>query len=135
MTSPNAKRRILLVDDDASILKLTKQRLEHEGFDVVTAHDGEEALRCVAEDGIDLLLVDMQLPKLDGYEVCRRLKANPATAAIPIIAFSGREAHQRYLANRHHGVLATEWVDWVEKPFESEVLVGAIRRAIEERGR
>ena len=124
------KKRILLVEDDASVLKLTKARLEFEGFEVVTAMDGEEAVRLTTTDGhLDLILLDLKLPKLDGVGVCTRRKANPATAAIPIIIFTASSARWQELADR-----CTELgiAGWLRKPFQSEELLEKIRRALGE---
>ena len=125
-------KRIVLAEDDPLILKTTKLRLEHAGFEVVPATDGEEALRRAAGHGvIDLFLLDVKLPKLDGYEVCQRLKHDPATAKTPIIIVTGSAAHLVHLANRCRELGVT---DWLVKPFRSEELIETVRRALGEAG-
>ena len=128
-----AKKRILVVEDDPSVLKVTKVRLEHEGFDVVTAMDGEKALEVAEHElPIHVILLDVMLPKRNGYEVCSTLKRRPATAKIPVIVFSASESQIQYLADRCVEVGAT---DWLKKPFTSAELMAKIHRALGEEGR
>ena len=122
------KKRILIVEDDPSVLKVTKIRLEHEGYEVVTAVDGEQALHEAARQlPIHLILLDIMLPKRNGYEVCRTLKQRPATAAIPVIVFSASLAQLEQLADRCVEMGAT---DWIKKPFQSAELLAKIRHAL-----
>lgn len=82
--------RILAVDDEERIVRLLRIRLGALGYDMTTAHDGEAALRQVAEEAPDLVLLDVLMPKMDGFEVLRRLKANPETAEIPVIMLTAK---------------------------------------------
>jgi DNA-binding response OmpR family regulator len=77
--------KILVVDDEEHILMILKDSLEFSGFQIVTATNGEEALDVVVKENPDLVVLDVGMPKLDGWEVCRRLKADPATKALPVI--------------------------------------------------
>ncbi|MFA5975588.1 MAG: response regulator [Elusimicrobiota bacterium] len=77
--------KILVVDDEVNILTILKDSLEFSGFFVVTAQDGMEALDMVEKENPELLVLDVGMPKLDGWEVCRRLKGDPKTKDIPII--------------------------------------------------
>lgn len=77
--------KILVVDDEEHILMILKDSLEFSGFHVVTAANGEEALMMVAQENPDLVVLDVGMPKLDGWEVCRRLKGNEQTKNLPII--------------------------------------------------
>ena len=126
--TPTTKKRILLAEDDASIRKTTKFRLEHEGYEVVAAEDGAEVLK-LADVTIHLVLLDINLPKMDGYEVCRRLKQNQVTAKIPVLIFSASENQLRHLANRCIEVGA---VDWLAKPFRTVQLMEKIHHALGE---
>ena len=122
------KARVLLVEDDQSILKVTKVRLEHEGYEVVTATDGEDALRKAARElPIHVILLDVMLPKRNGYEVCRALRQGSATATIPVIIFSASESHAERLADRCTEVGAT---DWIKKPFQTTELLAKIHHAM-----
>ena len=123
------RRRILLVEDDPSVQMMTRLRLEHEGFDVVTADDGEQALEeAEARLPIHLVLLDVKLPKLNGYDVCRSLKQRVKTAHIPVIVFSASESHMQKMADRCIEVGA---VDWIRKPFRTMDLMQKIRHALE----
>ena len=125
------KRRVLVVEDEANVLKATKARLEHEGYDVVAAVDGEGALQHVAAGlPIHLVLLDIKLPGLNGYEVCRRLKIQPVTSHIPILLFTASEAHAAYLTDRCIEAGAN---DWIKKPFRTTELMGKIRRLMEDK--
>jgi len=77
--------KILVVDDEEHILMILKDSLEFSGFQVVTASNGEEALEVVAREIPDLMVLDIGMPKLDGWEVCRRIKGTEKTKHIPVI--------------------------------------------------
>ena len=124
------KKRILIVEDEPSVLKVTKARLEHQGYEVLVAMDGKAALQKAAQElPIHMVLLDIMLPKLNGYEVCRALKRQPATSHIPVIVFTGSESQMEQLGDRCIEVGAT---DWIKKPFESKELLAKIHRALGE---
>jgi DNA-binding response OmpR family regulator len=100
---------ILLVDDEDAIQKLLTYPLEHEGFRVVQARDGDEALRRFAGDRIDLVVLDLMLPKLDGLEVCRRLRSH---SAVPIIMLTARDDELDKVVGLELGA-----DDYITKPF------------------
>ncbi len=83
-------KTILIVDDDSDTRVVLGAILRHAGFAVIEAEDGEDGLRQAREGGPHLVLMDLELPLLDGWEVTRRLKADHATAAIPVIALTAR---------------------------------------------
>ena len=85
-----SKARVLLADDDAGLRRLMVTTLGRDRFDLLEAVDGPEALRVAQEQAPDLLLLDVNMPGLDGYEVCRRLKATPQTASIKVVILTGR---------------------------------------------
>jgi DNA-binding response OmpR family regulator len=85
-----SSQKILIVDDDLDTLKLVGTTLEKQGFLIVAAKDGVEALEKVAQHSPDLILLDLMMPRMDGYEVTRRLRNDPATSAIPIILFTAK---------------------------------------------
>jgi two-component system alkaline phosphatase synthesis response regulator PhoP len=127
-----SRKRILIGEDDQHILKMTKLRLEHEGYDVVTAEDGEEVLRRAGDElPIHLILLDIKMPKLNGYDVCRTLKGQPVTAQIPIVVFSASESHLQHLADRCIEVGAK---GWLRKPFRTQELMKKVRQALGEEG-
>ena len=82
------KRRILLCEDDRFLRKAAEARLRQHGFTVLTAVDGEESVRLAREEVPDLVLLDLIMPKMQGFEVLRRLKADALTAAIPVVVLS-----------------------------------------------
>jgi CheY-like chemotaxis protein len=85
------KRRVLLVDDEPSIIKMVGKRLELEGFEVLVAVDGQEAIEKALASPPDIIVLDLMLPKISGFDVCERLKQSQQAKEIPIIAiFSGR---------------------------------------------
>ena len=122
------KKRILLADDDPSVLELTKVRLEHVGFDVVTATDGQAAVeKAVDGTGIDLILMDLRMPKLSGLEVCQQLKQNPSAMKIPVILFSASSTSSHIFADR---CVELGIADWIRKPFQSKDLLEKIHRVL-----
>ncbi|MDP2709362.1 MAG: response regulator [bacterium] len=82
---PQAKIKILLVEDDSFLLSMYATKFELENFKVIMADDGEKAVRLAAKESPDIILLDILLPKMNGFEVLRRLKQDRATAAIPVI--------------------------------------------------
>jgi len=100
---------ILLVDDEDAVQKLLTYPLEHEGFRVVQARDGEEALRRFELEQVDLVVLDLMLPKLDGLEVCRRLRA---TSSVPIIMLTARDDELDKVVGLELGA-----DDYITKPF------------------
>src|SRR5436309_2823995 len=100
---------ILLVDDEESVQKLLTYPLEREGFRVVQARDGEEALARFAAERVDLVVLDLMLPKLDGLEVCKRLRA---TSTVPIIMLTARDDELDKVVGLELGA-----DDYITKPF------------------
>ncbi|MFC7483159.1 response regulator [Luedemannella flava] len=90
MTQPPPRQRILVVDDDVDIARFVEMNLRMEGFDVVVAHDGVAALEEVAARRPDLVLLDVAMPRLDGVEVTKRLRADAMTSAIPVIMLTAK---------------------------------------------
>jgi len=104
---------ILVVEDDEANRVLLTNILEREGYRVVPVGDGEAGYRSVAEHSPDLVLLDVGLPKLDGYEVTRRLRLDPRTSTLPILLLTGRSGQQDAVAGLDAGA-----DDFVRKPFE-----------------
>lgn len=82
---PDAKVKVLIVDDDAFLSGIYATKLEIEGFEVITASDGEEGVAAALKELPSLILLDVLMPKLDGFETLRRLKSEPSTKDIPVI--------------------------------------------------
>ncbi len=84
------KEKILSIEDDPSTLRLVSYALQHEGYEVITATNGLDGLRKALETAPDLIILDVMLPGLDGFEVCHRLRGEPKTARTPILMFSAK---------------------------------------------
>ena len=89
-TDKDLQRRILVVDDDRSLAHLVEEVLKFHGYTVRTAFDGLDALEKVQQEVPDLIILDLIMPKMNGYEVCRALQASPATAGIPVLMLTGQ---------------------------------------------
>src|SRR5438874_9792323 len=100
---------ILLVDDEDAVRKLLAYPLERDGFRVVQARDGEEALECFRRERVDLVVLDLMLPKVDGLEVCKRLRAE---SAVPIIMLTARDDELDKVLGLELGA-----DDYITKPF------------------
>ena len=98
-----AKSDILLVDDEQDIVKVLGRRLEMKGYNVDVAVDGEEALARVEQKRPQLIVLDIMLPKLNGYEVCAKLKQSEKNRSIPIIMFTAKGQAQDHLAGLMFG--------------------------------
>jgi adenylate cyclase len=114
--------RILIVDDNDANLEIARMRLESQGYEVVTAVDGEEALARAREMQPDLLLLDIMMPKLDGIEVTRRLKADANLPFIPIILVTAKADAKDVVAGLDAG-----GDDYLTKPFDHAALVARVR--------
>ena len=127
---PGTPHRILVVDDEADLVAVLRLGLELEGFQVLDARDGEMGLQRAQEERPDLVLLDLMLPKMDGYKVCRALKFDARYRKIPVFILSARPGE-------HDGKLALEMgADaFISKPYELADLVIRIRKQLELSGR
>ena len=114
--------RVLIVEDEAEIVRFLKLELEHEGYDVETAHDGRAGLEAALTDEYDLLLVDVMLPELNGLEVLRRLRVKKGT---PVILVTARDAVIEKVNGLDMGAN-----DYITKPFHIEELLARIRMVL-----
>ena len=112
------KKRVLIVDDDSLILEVLRAILDLEEFDVLTAPDGETALRLVNEGAPDVVVCDVMMPGMDGYEVCRTLKNDPLTASIPVVLLTARDLEDDHLRGLDAGCDA-----YLTKPFSPLELI------------
>ena len=120
-----SKGKVLVVDDEIYIVHILDFSLGMEGYEVITALDGEQALERLEADKPDMIVLDIMMPKLDGYEVCRSIKSNPATRHIPVILLSakGRNVDQKM----GFDVGAD---DYITKPFSPRKLVERINQLL-----
>jgi DNA-binding response OmpR family regulator len=126
----NHAATILVVDDEDDIRAVVRLTLTRAGFEVREAADGESALSSVEEELPDLILLDVLMPGIDGFEVCRQLRADERTAELPILIYSAKSDAQ----SRQDGLDAGA-TDYLMKPLRPEHLIAHVRRALENSGR
>ena len=122
------KRKILVVEDEDNLRELVQSRLETEGFEVVPAADGFQALARARQSQPDLIILDLMIPKMDGYTVCRLLKSG-GMAQVPIIMFTARATPDDIRRGLDMGADA-----YVCKPFESSALVNKVAELLKSGG-
>ena len=116
---------ILIADDDADIRRFVELNLRPEGFEIITAADGEEALTLALERNPSLILLDVMMPKMDGFDVCRRLRSDFRTSATPVIMLTARSLS----ADKVLGLTAGA-DDYIIKPFDPLELVARVRTTL-----
>ena len=126
MSKKNERLRVLLVDAYPAAREMYSEYLQFSGFDVVEATNGMEALKSAVESSPDIILMDLSLPVMDGWEATRRLKADERTASIPVVALTGHA-----LAGMSEGAKRAGCDAFVTKPCLPEDLVKEIRRILE----
>jgi two-component system phosphate regulon response regulator PhoB len=119
------KPKILVVDDEPDAVELVAFNLKTAGFEVVTADDGEEALRKAQSAGPDLIVLDLMLPEMDGLEVCKHLRSGEATANVPIIMLTARAGEVDRVLGLELGA-----DDYLTKPFSPRELVLRIKKLL-----
>jgi CheY-like chemotaxis protein len=124
------KKRILIVEDQAVISNMLKMRLEANNYEVITASDGQEGLEIAHQENPSLIILDIMLPKMNGYKVCQLLKADSKYTAIPIIISSGRTPQEIAKVGKDVGADA-----FVSKPFEAEELLSKMKELLETKGK
>ncbi len=124
-----AKKRIILVDDDPSIVELFHDILEGHGYQVTTFQRGWEALQAVSREHPDLIILDIMMPRVNGYEVCQILKENPKTKSIPVI-FLTALSHQEALRLAAEGGAD----DFLVKPCTPDRLIRHVERHLKVKG-
>jgi len=120
-------KRILIVDDEDGIVKLVKMYLEHHRYEVITADDGQEGLEKAKTDKPDLIVLDLMLPKINGYKVCGLLKKDTRYVKIPVILFTAKTQEKDAKLGEEVGADA-----YLTKPFEPEVLLAKIKELLKE---
>lgn len=118
-------KKILLVDDEPHIIIMLANRIKHAGYEIITAGDGQEGLEKARKEKPDLIILDVMLPKLDGYKVCRMLKFDEKYKQIPIIMFTARA--QKIDKETAENVGAD---GYITKPFEPQILLDKIKELL-----
>jgi DNA-binding NarL/FixJ family response regulator len=114
-------KRLLVIDDEAKLLRAVAVTLSKEGYDVATARSASEALVRIAESMPDLILSDIRMPGLDGYELARALRGNARTALVPIVFLTAKDERKDRIAGLRAGVDA-----YLTKPFDPEELIATV---------
>jgi CheY-like chemotaxis protein len=123
--------RVLLAEDDPDIQKVVRMSLKMKGVkEVVVTDNGEECLARIAEFTPDVILLDVMMPKLDGYATCRKLKENPATRDIPVIFLTAKAQHYEVKQGMESGALG-----YLIKPFDPMTLHDQIAELLANRGK
>ena len=117
--------RILVVDDILPNVKLLEAKLSSEYYDVLTATSGEEALRRVVDDSPDIVLLDVMMPGMDGFEVCRKIKDNPSVAHIPVVMVTALTDSQDKVRGLEAGA-----DDFLSKPVNDTALMARVRSLV-----
>ncbi|PLX93353.1 MAG: two-component system response regulator [Desulfuromonas sp.] len=118
-----SKKKILIVEDEESLLKLESILLTSKGYEVRGVANGQAALDVLAEEKPDLVLLDIMLPELDGFEVCRRIKSDEATRNIPVVMLTAKKSREDMAKGEKVGA------DWyITKPFKSAMVIETIQR-------
>ncbi|HKO27147.1 MAG TPA: response regulator [Solirubrobacteraceae bacterium] len=125
MSDPDSAPTILVADDEEDLRELVAYRLSRSGYNVIGAEDGQEALELAAERTPDLMVLDVMMPKLDGYELTRRVRAEAALRSIPVILLTARS--QESDIDRGFEVGAD---DYLKKPFNPDELVARVRAVL-----
>lgn len=113
--------RVLIVEDDPSVLRATSYILEKEGYEVITAQNGLEGLKKAKESSPDLLILDVMLPGIDGFEICHSLRGEPQTANLPIVMFSAKGQQSDKDTGMKMGA-----DDYLTKPVDRTVLLDKV---------
>jgi two-component system, OmpR family, alkaline phosphatase synthesis response regulator PhoP len=118
----NGERTILVIDDEPGIIEIIEANLEGDGFTVVSAPNGREGLERIKNDRPELVVLDVMMPEMDGWEVLRRVEQDPDTAGIPVIMLTAKAADEDYIHGLEEGA-----VEYLTKPFLPQELVNRIK--------
>jgi len=126
MDGDGYRKKILVVEDEVDVLDVVKTRLEAHGYDVLEAFDGKAGLDVARTKKPDLIILDLMLPKMDGYEVCRMLKKDEAYKDIPIVMLTAKTQ------DKDVRMAATSGADaYITKPFEAYILLDTVDKLLQ----
>jgi DNA-binding response OmpR family regulator len=118
-------KKVLLVDDETGMLEMVKLRLEANGFEVATSSDGQDALNLARKISPDIVILDIMLPRLDGYKICRMLKFDGKYKNLPVILLTARARESDRITAKEVGANA-----FLTKPFDPQVLLSKINELL-----
>jgi DNA-binding response OmpR family regulator len=116
-------KKILIVDDEPDFVEMVTMRLEANGYDVISANDGASGLACAKTEAPNLILLDVMMPGMDGFEVLRQLSRDPATRAIPVIMLTAKGESRSIFRAQEMGA-----TDYLIKPMNSEQMLKMLAR-------
>ena len=119
-------KRILVVDDDENILNLERTILEQKGFEVTSAEGGTEALKLLGEKTFDLVLLDVMMPEVDGFTVCRKIKEDPRLKDVPVIFLTAKGGGEALAEGFESGAIM-----YINKPFTANKLLTIVNTMLE----
>jgi len=117
--------KILIIDDEPEIITLTRMMLQKAGYDVIEAESGKEGLEILKKEKIDLVLLDVVMPGMNGWEVCRKIKADENLRQIPVVMFTVYNSREDIIRSRECGADT-----YLSKPFDREELLDVVRRLL-----
>ena len=119
------KKKICIIEDEKDIVRLLSYNLTKEGYDVVSYESGDQAFEFIKSHRPHLVLLDIMIPDIDGFEVCKLLKSNPDTATIPIIMITAKTEESNIVTGLELGA-----EDYITKPFSIAILIARVRTAL-----
>jgi DNA-binding NarL/FixJ family response regulator len=129
-TSSGSHRRLLLIDDDPNLILLVKDYLEFRGYEVVTAENGREALEVLEQEVPDMIICDVMMPEMDGYQLVSNIRQDPKTSWIPVLFLSAKGQSQDRVKGLNIGADV-----YMVKPFEPEELVAQVESSLKQASR
>jgi DNA-binding response OmpR family regulator len=115
-------RKVLVIDDEPGIIEIVEANLEGDGFEVISASNGKEGLEKIKREAPELVVLDVMMPEMDGWEVLRNLERDPGTAGLPVIMLTAKAADEDYIYGLEEGA-----VEYITKPFLPQELVNRIK--------
>jgi two-component system, OmpR family, alkaline phosphatase synthesis response regulator PhoP len=115
-------RKVLVIDDEPGIIEIVEANLEGDGFEVISASNGKEGLEKIKREAPELVVLDVMMPEMDGWEVLRNLERDPETAGLPVIMLTAKAADEDYIYGLEEGA-----VEYITKPFLPQELVNRIK--------
>ncbi len=122
MNTETAGRKILVIDDEPGIIDIVETNLLGEGFEVISAKDGREGVEKIRSEKPDLVVLDVMMPYLDGWQVLKEIEKDPDTAGVPVIMLTAKAADEDYIHGLEEGA-----VEYLTKPFFPQELINRIK--------
>ena len=121
------KKKILMIDDELDLVNLVKMRLELHNYAVVPLYTSKRAIEITEREQPDIILLDIMMPDMDGYQVCKALKSNDKTKHIPIILFTAKVDEAEKMSEKYRDIGA---IDYIAKPFDPSILLEKVNKLV-----